>query len=59
MYFPNILAFTTLALSASLVAARPIACDPRTLDMILMGEMPKNACCSYGVCIGDVNVSGG
>lgn len=30
-----------------------------TLDLILKGDLPKSACCSYGTCVGDVNVSGG
>ncbi|ELR09954.1 hypothetical protein VC83_06356 [Pseudogymnoascus destructans] len=51
----------TLALVGlvSMVAARPVICTEKTLDGILLGHMPKNACCSYGSCVGDVNVSGG
>ncbi|OBT93170.1 hypothetical protein VE01_09190 [Pseudogymnoascus verrucosus] len=51
----------TLALvgMVSMVAARPVICAEKTLDGILLGRLPKNACCSYGSCVGDVNVSGG
>lgn len=29
-----------------------------TLDLIMLGKLPSDACCSYGSCIGHVNVSG-
>ena len=29
-----------------------------TLDLIMMGKLPSDACCSYGSCVGHVNVSG-
>jgi hypothetical protein len=30
----------------------------RIRDQVLMGELNPEACCSYGVCKGDVNVQG-
>ncbi|OBT55151.1 hypothetical protein VE04_05192 [Pseudogymnoascus sp. 24MN13] len=44
----------TLALvgMVSMVAARPVICAEKTLDGILLGRLPKNACCSYGSCVG-------
>jgi hypothetical protein len=31
----------------------------RVRDLVLRGELGPEACCSYGVCIKDVNVEGG
>jgi len=59
MQLSNLLVAVMALLSASMVMASPMPCNPKILDLILNGEMPKSACCSYGVCIGDVNVSGG
>ena len=28
-------------------------------DQVLIGQLDPSACCSYGVCKGDVNVQGG
>jgi hypothetical protein len=28
-------------------------------DLVLHGDLDPSACCSYGKCIGDVNVEGG
>lgn len=30
-----------------------------TLDKILLGQLPRESCCSYGKCNGHVNVQGG
>ncbi|RAL68208.1 hypothetical protein DID88_008912 [Monilinia fructigena] len=45
--------------TASLVTARPMPCNDATRDLVLKGTLDPSACCSYGVCIGDVNVQGG
>ncbi|KAK3329458.1 hypothetical protein B0H66DRAFT_526845 [Apodospora peruviana] len=37
-----------------LVSASPVACPDLKRDAILKGELPKEACCSYGKCLGDV-----
>jgi len=42
----------------SVVTATPIPCTDRIRDQVLMGELGPEACCSYGVCKGDVNVQG-
>jgi len=45
-----------LAMS-TLVAATPISCPDYKRDAILKGELPKEACCSYGRCLGDVVIA--
>ncbi|KAH8774042.1 hypothetical protein BGZ57DRAFT_763439 [Hyaloscypha finlandica] len=42
----------------SIVTATPVPCTDRIRDQVLMGELKPEACCSYGVCKGDVNVQG-
>lgn len=44
---------------ASMVISTPIPCSDATRDLVLRGDLDPSACCSYGVCIGDVNVQGG
>ncbi|TVY62844.1 hypothetical protein LSUE1_G008436 [Lachnellula suecica] len=61
MYFSksSLLAFSVAALSAlSAVAATPIPCSDATRDLVLRGDLDPSACCSYGQCKGDVNISG-
>ncbi|KUJ24405.1 uncharacterized protein LY89DRAFT_572138 [Mollisia scopiformis] len=43
----------------SLITATPVPCTDRTRDLVLQGILDPSACCSYGVCKGDVNVQGG
>jgi len=45
--------------ATSLVKATPLPCSDAVIDLILVGELDSSACCSYGVCKGDVNVQGG
>ncbi|KAK0734324.1 hypothetical protein B0T26DRAFT_635014 [Lasiosphaeria miniovina] len=40
-----------------LVASSPIFCPESKRDAILKGELPKEACCSYGRCLGDVVIA--
>ncbi|KAN0093645.1 hypothetical protein V8E51_016829 [Hyaloscypha variabilis] len=42
----------------SMVTATPVPCTDRIRDQVLIGELGPEACCSYGVCRGDVNVQG-
>jgi hypothetical protein len=58
MHFSKLYLAALVALVTT-TAARPAGCDPRTLDKIFLGQLPKSACCSYGECVGDVNVKGG
>lgn len=58
MHFSKLVALAVVGM-ASMVAARPVICADKTLDLILLGQLPKDACCSYGTCVGDVNVAGG
>ncbi|KAJ8066237.1 hypothetical protein OCU04_005320 [Sclerotinia nivalis] len=45
--------------TVSLVTATPMPCNDATRDLVLRGTLDPSACCSYGVCIKDVNVQGG
>ncbi|KAL0469005.1 hypothetical protein QR685DRAFT_555130 [Neurospora intermedia] len=38
-------------------SARPIVCPDAKRDAILKGDLPKEACCSYGRCLGDVVIA--
>merc|ERR1712093_105163 len=51
------LAIALLGMS-SMVAATPVPCTDRIRDQVLMGQLDPSACCSYGVCKGDVNIQG-
>ncbi|KAK1828524.1 hypothetical protein QBC39DRAFT_374620 [Podospora conica] len=54
----HLLLFVSAILSfGNLVASSPIMCPDQKRDAILKGELPKEACCSYGRCLGDVVVS--
>ncbi|KAF7863853.1 hypothetical protein EAF04_006818 [Stromatinia cepivora] len=56
----SLLFVSAVILSAiSLVTATPMPCNDATRDLVLRGTLDPSACCSYGVCIGDVNVQGG
>ncbi|PBP24268.1 hypothetical protein BUE80_DR004803 [Diplocarpon rosae] len=55
---PQRLVVALLGLSA-IVSATPVPCPDRKIDMILGGQLDPAACCSYGICKGDVNVQGG
>jgi hypothetical protein len=46
-----------LFLAGDLVTATPISCSEFKRDLILKGELPPEACCSYGRCLGDVVVA--
>merc|ERR1711964_139547 len=35
-----------------------VPCTDRIRDQVLMGQLDPSACCSYGVCKGDVNIQG-
>ncbi|KAI6711391.1 hypothetical protein JHW43_006104 [Diplocarpon mali] len=42
-----------------MVSTTPVPCPDSKIDMILVGQLDPSACCSYGICKGDVNVQGG
>ncbi|PQE15978.1 hypothetical protein CJF31_00008586 [Rutstroemia sp. NJR-2017a BVV2] len=42
----------------SLVTGRPMPCSDTTRDLVLRGDLDPSACCSYGICKGDVNIQG-
>ncbi|PMD12255.1 hypothetical protein NA56DRAFT_501018 [Hyaloscypha hepaticicola] len=42
----------------SIITATPVPCTDRIRDQVLKGELAPEACCSYGVCKGEVNVQG-
>ncbi|KAI9047828.1 hypothetical protein LZ554_008536 [Drepanopeziza brunnea f. sp. 'monogermtubi'] len=42
----------------ALVAATPVPCPDHTRDLVLNNKLDPSACCSYGVCKGDVNIQG-
>ncbi|KAK4242651.1 hypothetical protein C8A03DRAFT_11146 [Achaetomium macrosporum] len=46
-----------VCLAGSFAAATPISCSDLKRDLILKGELPAEACCSYGRCQGDVVVA--
>ncbi|KAL2136627.1 hypothetical protein VTI74DRAFT_2656 [Chaetomium olivicolor] len=48
---------TVISLVCNMTAATPIACSDLKRDLILKGELPPEACCSYGRCVGDVVVA--
>lgn len=52
-----VLSLMVVSLRAVLVTATPIACSELKRDLILKGELPPEACCSYGRCLGDVVVA--
>ncbi|KAE9368786.1 hypothetical protein N431DRAFT_428538 [Stipitochalara longipes BDJ] len=55
----NFLAIAMVVFSTfSTVFATPVPCTDRIRDQVLIGELGPEACCSYGVCKGDVNVQG-
>ncbi|KAB8304413.1 hypothetical protein EYC80_003816 [Monilinia laxa] len=58
MHLSSTLLFISAAIlsTLSLVTARPMTCNDATRDLVLRGTLDPSACCSYGVCIGDVNV---
>ncbi|KAF3764525.1 hypothetical protein M406DRAFT_62319 [Cryphonectria parasitica EP155] len=43
----------------SIAHASPMPCPDVIRDQILLGLLEPEACCSYGICKGDVNVQGG
>ncbi|KAF8848935.1 hypothetical protein BDZ45DRAFT_253068 [Acephala macrosclerotiorum] len=43
----------------SATTATPVPCTDEIRDLVLQGVLGAEACCSYGVCKGDVNVQGG
>ncbi|KUI60500.1 hypothetical protein VP1G_11224 [Cytospora mali] len=43
----------------SIASATPVPCPDSKRDQILMGTLEPEACCSYGICKGDVVVQGG
>ncbi|KAL2063712.1 hypothetical protein VTL71DRAFT_5517 [Oculimacula yallundae] len=60
MLFTKQIAALALALMSmsSMVAATPVPCTDSVRDQVLSGKLDPSACCSYGVCKGDVNISG-
>ncbi|KAK4105720.1 hypothetical protein N658DRAFT_483150 [Parathielavia hyrcaniae] len=46
-----------VSLAGGLVMSTPISCSDAKRDLILKGELPPEACCSYGRCQGDVVVA--
>ncbi|KAK0617993.1 hypothetical protein B0T17DRAFT_495456 [Bombardia bombarda] len=52
-----LIAAVCLGSSSSPVSASPISCPDLKRDAILKGELPKEACCSYGRCLGDVVIA--
>ncbi|KAG8163459.1 hypothetical protein KVR01_006756 [Diaporthe batatas] len=46
-------------LFGSMASASPVPCPDSKRDQILMGTLAPEACCSYGICKGDVVVQGG
>ncbi|KAH6669538.1 hypothetical protein B0J14DRAFT_487215 [Halenospora varia] len=42
----------------TLISATPIPCTDAVRDQVLNGHLDPSACCSYGVCKGDVNIQG-
>ncbi|POS78812.1 hypothetical protein DHEL01_v202801 [Diaporthe helianthi] len=46
-------------LLGSMASASPVPCPDSKRDQILMGKLEPEACCSYGICKGDVVVQGG
>ncbi|KAK0731418.1 hypothetical protein B0H67DRAFT_479409 [Lasiosphaeris hirsuta] len=54
LLLPPFLAVVSLG---TLVASTPIYCPDLKRDAILKGDLPKEACCSYGRCLGDVVIS--
>ncbi|KAM7207735.1 hypothetical protein V8F20_002002 [Naviculisporaceae sp. PSN 640] len=57
LLLPSLLA--AISFGQSLVSATPIFCPEWKRDAILKGDMPKEACCSYGKCLGDVVIASG
>ncbi|KAK3396386.1 hypothetical protein B0T20DRAFT_269637 [Sordaria brevicollis] len=53
MKFQVLAVFSLIAM----VSARPIVCPDHKRDAILRGDLPKEACCSYGKCLGDVVIA--
>ncbi|KXX80469.1 hypothetical protein MMYC01_202909 [Madurella mycetomatis] len=52
--------FAILSLAGGLnqlATATPISCSDTKRDLILKGELPPEACCSYGRCLGDVVIA--
>ncbi|KAH8679730.1 hypothetical protein BGZ60DRAFT_524939 [Tricladium varicosporioides] len=49
---------STLSISILSVSATPIPCTDAVRDQVLNGHLDPSACCSYGVCKGDVNIQG-
>ncbi|KIH91640.1 hypothetical protein SPBR_02144 [Sporothrix brasiliensis 5110] len=39
---------------ASIAQATPIPCPDSKIDLILNGKLSPDACCSYGICKGDI-----
>ncbi|KAH6650931.1 hypothetical protein F5144DRAFT_598347 [Chaetomium tenue] len=53
----NLVTIVVTLLAGDLAAATPIACTEWKRDLILKGELPPEACCSYGRCVRDVVVA--
>ncbi|KAL1903466.1 hypothetical protein Sste5346_000093 [Sporothrix stenoceras] len=50
-------AVATIVMSfASIAQATPIPCPDSKIDLILNGKLSPDACCSYGICKGDILV---
>ncbi|CAK7246413.1 MAG: hypothetical protein STHCBS139747_008044 [Sporothrix thermara] len=51
-------AVAAVALSfANIAQATPLPCPDSKIDLILNGKLSPDACCSYGICKGDILVS--
>ncbi|KAK4149116.1 hypothetical protein C8A00DRAFT_19164 [Chaetomidium leptoderma] len=57
MRLEPLIAIVISLVAGSPVAATPVACSGWKRDLILKGELPPEACCSYGRCLGDVVVA--
>ncbi|CAK7198831.1 hypothetical protein SEUCBS139899_001498 [Sporothrix eucalyptigena] len=43
---------------ASIARATPLPCPDSKIDLILNGKLSPDACCSYGICKGDILTKG-
>ncbi|KAH6853608.1 hypothetical protein B0I37DRAFT_409762 [Chaetomium sp. MPI-CAGE-AT-0009] len=53
----NLVTIAVTLAAGNLATATPIACSEWKRDLILKGELPPEACCSYGRCVRDVVVA--
>ncbi|CAD6501558.1 BgTH12-01809 [Blumeria graminis f. sp. triticale] len=57
---PSLVSIICILLQSPIItSATPVSCSERTRDLVLRGDLDPSACCSYGMCKGDVNVRGG